>query len=58
MTTYHLVLASQSPRRRELLGLTNIPFDVITADINETPLHGESARDYTIRLSQEKHAPC
>lgn len=54
MTNYHLILASQSPRRRELLGLLELPFDVTTADIDETPLDGESARAYTIRLSQEK----
>ncbi len=54
MTDYRLILASQSPRRRELLGLTGLSFDVITADINETPHHGEPARAYTIRLSQEK----
>jgi septum formation protein len=54
MTNYHLILASQSPRRRDLLGLTGLPFDVITANINETPRKGESARAYTIRLSREK----
>ncbi|MBN1565399.1 MAG: septum formation protein Maf [Anaerolineae bacterium] len=54
MTNTHLILASQSPRRRELLGLTGLPFEVITADIDETPHAGESARDYTIRLSREK----
>ena len=54
MTNHHLILASQSPRRRELLGLINLPFDIITADIDETPRNGETARDYTIRLSQEK----
>jgi septum formation protein len=31
-----LILASQSPRRRELLGLLNIPFSVRVADIDET----------------------
>ena len=32
----HLILASQSPRRRELLGLFGIPFAVRVADIDET----------------------
>jgi septum formation protein len=54
MAHRQLILASRSPRRHELLGLTGLPFDVITADIDETPLNGESARDYTIRLSQKK----
>ena len=31
-----LILASQSPRRRELLGLFGIPFDIRVADIDET----------------------
>ena len=31
-----LILASQSPRRKELLGLLNIPFECIVADIDET----------------------
>ncbi len=30
-----LILASQSPRRRELLGLLNIPFEIRVADIDE-----------------------
>lgn len=49
-----LVLASQSPRRRELLGLTGLSFDMTSADIDETPRPGESARAYTVRLSQAK----
>ena len=32
----HLILASQSPRRKELLGLFGIPFTVRVADIDET----------------------
>ncbi|ACF14388.1 maf protein [Chloroherpeton thalassium ATCC 35110] len=31
----HIILASKSPRRRELLALLNIPFDVLTADTDE-----------------------
>ncbi|MBI4759149.1 MAG: Maf family protein, partial [Chloroflexi bacterium] len=30
-----LILASGSPRRRELLALLNIPFDVVTAELDE-----------------------
>ena len=37
-----------------MLGLTDLPFARITADIDETPLPGESAQAYTIRLSKEK----
>ncbi len=32
----NLILASQSPRRRELLGLLRIPFEIKVADIDET----------------------
>jgi len=49
-----LVLASASPRRQELLGSAGIPFTVQAADINETPLEGESPRDCAERLAREK----
>jgi septum formation protein len=49
-----LILASGSPRRRELLGLTGLSFKLAQADIDETPHPGESAADYTVRLSREK----
>ena len=32
----HIILASKSPRRKEILSMINIPFDVITADVVET----------------------
>ncbi len=51
-----LILASRSPRRAELLAAAGIPFTVRTADIDETPRPGESARDYTLRLAVEKAA--
>lgn len=54
MTEKIILLASASPRRRELLGLTALPFDLTAADIDETPFPGEAASDYTIRLSREK----
>jgi septum formation protein len=49
-----IILASGSPRRRELLGLTGLSFKLAKADIDETPHPGESATDYTVRLSREK----
>jgi septum formation protein len=49
-----VLLASNSPRRRELLGLTGWPFTVQPADIDETPLPGELPPDYTVRLAQGK----
>ncbi len=49
-----IVLASASPRRQELLHNAGIPFTVQAADIDETPLAGESARDCAERLAREK----
>jgi septum formation protein len=49
-----LVLASQSPRRRELLGILGIPFEVIPADIAEVPGSGESPEQFVVRAAREK----
>ena len=49
-----LILASQSPRRRELLGLFRLPFVIRAADIDETMDEAASAYDEVARLSREK----
>jgi septum formation protein len=49
-----LVLASASPRRRELLGQLGLSFEMLAADIDETPRQGEPATDYVLRLAREK----
>jgi septum formation protein len=49
-----LVLASQSPRRRELLTLAGLDFIVRAAPVEEIPQAGESPIDYVRRLSQAK----
>ena len=49
-----LVLASASPRRRELLGQLGLSFEVSAADIDETPQQGERAQAYVLRLAREK----
>ena len=49
-----LILASASPRRRQLLALAGWPFSVATADVDETPLPGEAPVDFVSRLSQAK----
>ena len=49
-----LVLASASPRRFELLRNAGIPFTVQAADIDESPLEGESPRECVVRLAREK----
>lgn len=51
-----LVLASGSPRRRELLASAGLTFAVRAADIDETPLPDESPTAYVRRLSIEKAA--
>jgi len=49
-----LVLASNSPRRRELLSFTGLQFRVMTVEINESVLPSESPSSYVSRLSKEK----
>lgn len=49
-----LVLASGSPRRRELLAVFGRPFTVIAPEIDETPLAGEAPRDHVERLALAK----
>ncbi len=51
-----LYLASGSPRRRELLTQIGIPFTVVSASIDETPLPGEAAGAYVERLARGKAA--
>jgi septum formation protein len=49
-----LILASASPRRRELLTQAGYVFDVIPAHIPEDPLPGEDPTAYVTRLAREK----
>jgi septum formation protein len=49
-----LVLASNSPRRRQLLALGDWKFTTAIADVDETQLVDESPRDYVLRLAQVK----
>lgn len=49
-----LVLASQSPRRRELLASLGVEFSVVVADIDETPVEGETPADCVARLARGK----
>lgn len=50
----HLILASGSAYRRELLERLRIPFDVIIPDIDETPLPSEAPQETALRLAFEK----
>lgn len=49
-----LILGSSSPYRRELLARLQIPFEVATPDIDETPLPGERPDATALRLSRLK----
>lgn len=51
-----VVLASQSPRRKELLGRLIPEFDIHPADIDETPLAAEDPKTYVQRMAAEKAA--
>ena len=53
-TTVPLILASASPRRRELLSRLGLNFEVIPADVVEETLPGESPQDTVARLSLSK----
>lgn len=50
-----LILASASPRRRELIARLGIaPSGVVAADIDETPMPREVPREYARRMAREK----
>jgi septum formation protein len=49
-----LVLASGSPRRRDLLALLGVPFSATDADVDETPHDGERPLDLVRRLAADK----
>jgi septum formation protein len=49
-----LVLASQSPRRREILERAGFEFSVRVADVPEQPFPHESPKEYVLRLSRAK----
>jgi len=49
-----ILLASASPRRRELLSLLGLCFSVVVADVDETDVDGETPRAMVRRLSRDK----
>ncbi|WP_256388993.1 Maf family protein [Yersinia enterocolitica] len=49
-----LYLASGSPRRRELLTLLDVPFEVLKTEVEEQRKPEESAQQYVQRLAQDK----
>ncbi|MFI5214692.1 MAG: Maf family protein [Gemmatimonadales bacterium] len=51
-----IVLASSSPRRRELLGLLGLKPEIVPADIDESWKNGEAPAAHAERLAREKAA--
>jgi septum formation protein len=49
-----ILLASNSPRRRQLLALGNWKFTVVVSDVDETQQANETPRDYVLRLARAK----
>ena len=50
------ILASASPRRRELLAAARFDFDVVPSSVPEVHQPGESPEEYVARLSRDKAA--
>lgn len=49
-----LILASNSPRRKQLLTLGEWKFTIVSAEVDEQPVLGESPREYVLRLAESK----
>lgn len=49
-----IVLASGSPRRRQLLDMLGIPFRVVAPDVDETRQASELPEEYVTRIAREK----
>lgn len=49
-----LILASQSPRRAELLTQLGVKFNQCSVDIDETPITNEDPKTYVLRMAKEK----
>ncbi len=54
MSDYALYLASNSPRRRELLEQIGVAYRVVPALVDETPQPGEAAAELVLRLALSK----
>ena len=50
----NLILASQSPRRAELMKMLGLEFEIIPADIDEKYLRHEAGPAHALRLAREK----
>jgi septum formation protein len=54
LNSQSLVLASTSIYRAQLLSILQIPFETAAPNVDETPLHGEEAKQTSQRLAQLK----
>lgn len=51
-----IILASGSPRRKQLLELAHVPFEVLPADVDETPPSGITPEALPVFLAEKKAA--
>ena len=49
-----LILASSSPRRKDLLSALGLTFQVVTPEIREIPSPHEAPRDFALRVAEKK----
>ncbi len=49
-----IYLASQSPRRQQLLTQIGVSFELVNVEIDETPIPGELPSDYVLRMAAGK----
>ena len=54
MSEYRFILASQSPRRRQLLALLGYPFEVLVPDVDEDVHLEAGPAAYVLRTAQQK----
>ena len=50
-TTHAFVLASASPRRKELFSLLNVPFEIVTSDVEETSVTAQNVQQYVTEVA-------
>ena len=53
-TQKRLILASASPRRKEMLANLGLEFEVLAAGVDEVVQHGESPEEFVLRAAIEK----
>jgi septum formation protein len=54
LTSHPIILASASPRRRQLLELIGVDFEVDPSDVDETSVAGEDPASFASRAARDK----